>query len=192
MECFRVFHSVTIEGSRNSTIYMLSITPFSERRDLFFHERLCIKSKFHQFVVSEEHRDLLRFLWWLDGDPSKEVVLYEKYCMKAHLFGVSSSPGCAHFGLRWAADDREDEFSADAATFTHTRVSTLMMFLKLYIWLKLLKASVTKPVSDCTRSNKKEVLEAIPAEDHAKRIKELNLAIDSLLSERALGVMWCA
>ena len=28
-----------------------------------------IKSLFHQFVVAEEHRDLLRFLWWLDGDP---------------------------------------------------------------------------------------------------------------------------
>ena len=35
-----------------------------------------IKSMFHQFVVTEEHRDLLRFLWWLDGDPSKEVVEY--------------------------------------------------------------------------------------------------------------------
>ena len=28
-----------------------------------------IKSMFYQFVVAEEHRDLLRFLWWLDGDP---------------------------------------------------------------------------------------------------------------------------
>ena len=27
-----------------------------------------IKSMFHQFVVAEEHRDLLRFLWWLDGE----------------------------------------------------------------------------------------------------------------------------
>ena len=40
-------------------------------------------------------------------------------------------------------------------------------------------------------SNKKEVLEAIPAEDHAKGIKELNLAVDPLPIERALGVMWC-
>ena len=28
-----------------------------------------IKSMFYQFVVAEEHRDLLRFLWWLNGDP---------------------------------------------------------------------------------------------------------------------------
>ena len=56
-----------------------------------------IKSMFHQFMVTKEHRDLLRFLWWLDGDPSKEVV---EYRMKVHLFGASSSPGCANFGLR--------------------------------------------------------------------------------------------
>ena len=40
-------------------------------------------------------------------------------------------------------------------------------------------------------SNKKEVLEAIPAEDHAKGIKELNLVVDPLPIERALCVMWC-
>ena len=40
-------------------------------------------------------------------------------------------------------------------------------------------------------SNKKEVLEAIPFEDHSKEIKELNLAVDALPIEQALGVMWC-
>ena len=40
-------------------------------------------------------------------------------------------------------------------------------------------------------SNRKEVLEAIPVEDHAKEIKELNLAVDPLPIERALGMMWC-
>ena len=38
-------------------------------------------------------------------------------------------------------------------------------------------------------SKKKEVLEAIPVEDHAKGIKELNLAVDPLPIERALA--WC-
>ena len=49
--------------------------------------------------------------------------------MKAHLFGASSSPGCAHFGLRRAADDGEEELGADAATFT--RISMPMMGLNL-------------------------------------------------------------
>ena len=73
-----------------------------------------IKSMFHQFMVTKEHRDLLRFLWWLDGDPSKEVV---EYRMKVHLFGASSSSGCSNFGLRRANDDGEQDFGADAVAF---------------------------------------------------------------------------
>ena len=73
-----------------------------------------IKSMFHQSVVAEEHRDLLRFFWWLDGDPSKKVV---EYRMKVHLFGASNFPGCANFGLRQAADDGEEEFGAEVAAF---------------------------------------------------------------------------
>ena len=55
-----------------------------------------IKSMFHQFMVTKEHRVLLRFLCWLDGDPSKEVV---EYRMKVHLFGASSSPVVRTLGL---------------------------------------------------------------------------------------------
>ena len=42
-----------------------------------------------------------------------------------------------------------------------------------------------------TVSSKKEILEAIPVDDYAKGIKELNFAVDPLPIERALGVMWC-
>ena len=61
-----------------------------------------IKGMFHQFYVAEQYRNLLRFLWWKEGDPKKELV---EYRMKVHLFGAASSPGCANFGLKRAADD---------------------------------------------------------------------------------------
>ena len=70
-----------------------------------------IKSMLHQFVVAEEHRDLLRFLWQFDGHPSKEVIDYR---MKVRLFGVNSVPLWANFGLRRAVDDGEEEFGTDA------------------------------------------------------------------------------
>ena len=143
-----------------------------------------IKSMFHQFMVTKEHRDLLRFLWWLDGDPTKAVV---KYWMKVHPFGASSSPGCANFGLMRAADDGEQDFGADDGLKSVATVPEA---------IELIKAS--QAICDKARlrlhkivSNKKEVLEAIPVEDHAKEIKELNLAVDPLPIERALGVMWC-
>jgi len=64
--------------------------------------------------LSEHHRDLLRFLWWEDGDEKKDVI---EYRMKVHLFGATSSPGCANVGLKKAADDGEKEYGADAANF---------------------------------------------------------------------------
>ncbi|XP_068707887.1 uncharacterized protein [Montipora foliosa] len=153
-----------------------------------------IKSMFHKFVVSEEHRDLLRFFWWLNGDPSKEVA---EYRMKAHLFGASSSQGWTHFGLRRAADDGEEEFGADAATFIRKNFYVddgLKSVPTVSEAIHLIKASQGTCEKACLRlykivSNKKEVLEAIPAEDHAKGIKELNLAVDPLPIESALGVM---
>lgn len=155
-----------------------------------------IKSMFHQFMVTKEHRDLLRFLWWLDGDPSKEVV---EYRMKVHLFGASSSPGCANFGLRRAADDGEQDFGADAAAFIRKNFYVddgLKSVATVPEAIELIRASQAICDKAGLRlhkivSNKKEALEAIPVEDHAKEIKELNLAVDPLPIERALGVTWC-
>ncbi|KAK6177792.1 hypothetical protein SNE40_015825 [Patella caerulea] len=74
-----------------------------------------LKGMFHPFFVSEEHRDLLRFIWWKDGNPQRDLVHYR---MKVHLFGATSSPGCANFGLKKAADDVVAEFGEKAAEFT--------------------------------------------------------------------------
>ena len=51
--------------------------------------------------------DALRFLWWPDDDLSKWPV---KYRMKGHLFGSTSSPSWASFGLRKMAQDNAGDF----------------------------------------------------------------------------------
>ena len=66
-----------------------------------------IESMFLRFYVREQDRDFLRFLWWSNGDPANPV---SKYPLKLHLFGAGSSPVCANFGLKRAADDGENEF----------------------------------------------------------------------------------
>ena len=48
-----------------------------------------VEQMFHNFMVSETHRDYLRFLWFEDGDMTKPVVTYR---MNVHLFGAVSSP----------------------------------------------------------------------------------------------------
>lgn len=73
-----------------------------------------IEAMFHQVKVDEEHRDLLCFFWWEDGDPSKEP---KEYRMTVHFFGATSSPGCANFALKSTANDFEEDFGVKAADF---------------------------------------------------------------------------
>ena len=48
-----------------------------------------IEKMFHSFHVSEEFRDLLRFWWFRDNDPSKDLV---EYRAKVMIFGNRTSP----------------------------------------------------------------------------------------------------
>ncbi|XP_041458034.1 uncharacterized protein LOC121410188 [Lytechinus variegatus] len=155
-----------------------------------------IKSMFHQFYVTEKHRDLLRFLWWEDGNPNSNVI---EYRMKVHLFGATSSPGCANFGLKRAADDGEEEFGSEAANYIRKEfyvddglksVSTSEEAVAL---LKSAQGICEKAGLRLHKimSNKKEVLEKFTTDDMSKGLADLNLDIDPLPLERALGVVWC-
>ena len=56
-----------------------------------------IESMFYQVHVKEERKDFLRFLWWEDGNTAKDPA---EYRITVHLFGATSSPGCANFALK--------------------------------------------------------------------------------------------
>ncbi|KAG7511271.1 hypothetical protein JOB18_045843 [Solea senegalensis] len=69
---------------------------------------LCdIEKMFHQFHVYEADRDYLRFLWWKNGNLNTEP---KEFRMKVHLFGATSSPGCANYGLKHLAQENETQF----------------------------------------------------------------------------------
>ena len=70
-----------------------------------------IEAMFLQVQVPNEDRDLLRFVWWPDGDYSQNMV---EYRMTVHLFGATSSPSCANFALRKCAEDNTGQFSPQA------------------------------------------------------------------------------
>ena len=56
-----------------------------------------IEAMFHQVLVDRKDCDSLRFLWWPNGDLTKEM---REYGMVKHLFGATSSPSVANFCLR--------------------------------------------------------------------------------------------
>ena len=70
-----------------------------------------MEQMFHQFKVDTRHRDFLRFLWW-DGGYYGVITTKCRW-----LFGAVSSPRCANFLLKQAANDSEAEFGTDAANF---------------------------------------------------------------------------
>lgn len=155
-----------------------------------------LEAMFHQFKVDKRHRNLLRFLWWPDGDVKAAPV---EYRMTVHLFGAGSSPGCANFALKRIATDHEEEFGHNAANLVRDNfyvddglksVPTVAEAIKLIESTRKLCAKGGLRLHKFI-SNSREVLETIPEDERAKGLKNLDLHQSSLPMERALGVQWC-
>ena len=68
-----------------------------------------VKSTFHQVRILAKNRDLLRFIWWKNGN----VEDIKEYRMTVYPFGTASSPSCTNFALRRTTTDREQEYGAE-------------------------------------------------------------------------------
>ncbi|KAK3544553.1 hypothetical protein QTP86_016535, partial [Hemibagrus guttatus] len=62
----------------------------------------------------QQDGNFLRFLWFRDNDPSKDIM---EYCMKVHVFGNSPSPTVAIYGLRKAAHLEGKEQDSEVQQF---------------------------------------------------------------------------
>jgi len=153
-----------------------------------------VEKMFHQFHVSVEDRDYLRFLWWQGGDTSTKPCDYR---MNVHLFGAKSSPACANFGLKHLANMFEQDYPL-ASPFLRqdyyvddgiTSVPSLEVALKLIDESRELcsreKLHLHKFVS-----NSREVLEKVPPSERAEEVQQVNLNTDELPMESALGLQW--
>lgn len=154
-----------------------------------------IESMFHQVRVIKKHVDFLRFLWWPNGDISREL---REFRMTVHLFGATSSPSCACFSLRQTAEDCKDLFSS-------TTVETIKKNFYVDDCLKSV-ATEDDAVTLCKEletacsmggfrlhkwiSNSRTVLLSIPNADRAREVKDLDLESNDLPMERSLGIQW--
>lgn len=73
-----------------------------------------IEHMLHCFVVKEDHRDFLCFLWYMNNDLTSDIVDHR---MCVLLFGNSLSPAVAVYGLRRAAKEAEADYDSDARRF---------------------------------------------------------------------------
>ena len=61
---------------------------------------------FDNFHVPEDQRDMQRFFWYSQNDPSNKLVIFRA---KTHIFGHTSSPQVSTACLRWAANNHVTE-----------------------------------------------------------------------------------
>lgn len=153
-----------------------------------------IEAMFHQVRVTPEDCDALRFLW-SDGDLNKPP---EEYKMLVHIFGAKSSPCCANKALKQTADDNETKYGKSVADVVRRNFyvddllkSTVTVEQAIDLALKLI-ALLQEGGFRLTKflSNRREVLQAIPAKERAS--PTLDLDLDQLPINRTLGLCWDA
>lgn len=154
-----------------------------------------IQQMFHCFVVRDDHRDYLRFLWHRDNDPTKDII---EYRMKVHVFGNRPSPAVATYGLRRAAQEHEQVYGTAAKHFIERNfyvddgLLSLPTEAEAIDLLQTAQALLSESNLRLHKiaSNSTNVLKAFPKEDHAKDIKDLDLEGDTPHTQRSLGLTW--
>ncbi|XP_068229676.1 uncharacterized protein [Palaemon carinicauda] len=141
-----------------------------------------IEAMYHQVLVNEEHRNLLRFLWFDNHDLDGDIVQYR---MTVHLFGARSSPSVANYALKAAADrfkDKEDFYVDDGLKSVATVEEAINLAKDSQMICKRGGFHLHKFVA-----NNAEVLKAMCPDEVAQSVKNLDLTKDKLPVERTLG-----
>ncbi|XP_060793215.1 uncharacterized protein LOC132896416 [Neoarius graeffei] len=154
-----------------------------------------IQQMFHCFVVREDHRNFLRFLWHRNNDLDDDVI---EYRMCVHVFGNSPSPSVATYGLRRAAAEGEKEYGIEARLFVErnfyvddgllsvpSEEEAITLLHDTQDMLALSNLRLHKILS-----NRVAVMRAFPPDDLAKGMKDLDLSTDPPPMQRSLGVSW--
>ncbi|KAI3361663.1 hypothetical protein L3Q82_002029 [Scortum barcoo] len=154
-----------------------------------------VQQMFYCFVVREDHRDFLRYLWYENNDINKNVV---EYRMKVHVFGNSPSPAVAIYCMRRAAENGEKEHGSEARHFVErqfyvdnglTSVATPEEAIDLLTRTRKMLAESNLRLHKVA-SNSSQVMKTFPAEDRATDLKDLDLGVDPLPLQRSLGLSW--
>ncbi|CAG2209609.1 unnamed protein product [Mytilus edulis] len=154
-----------------------------------------IQQMFHSFLVQEEHRDFLRFLWHKDNVIENPLVTYR---MRVHVFGNRPSPSIAMYGLRRIGELATESHGDDVKNFINNDfyvddglkscpssqdaidlILKTQEAMKMHGNLRLHKFA----------SNSKVVMNALEPGDLAKGLVDMDFEKDSP-TQRSLGLLW--
>ena len=154
-----------------------------------------IEGMFHQVRVKPEDCDVLRYLWWPDGDMDQ---VPEVYRMRVHLFGGRWSPSCCSYVLQRTAEDHRGDYDmvvVDSAIndfYVDDLLKSMVDEEKAVMMVKQLRDLMSKGGFRLTKwiSNNRTVLASIEEKERAKQVRDLDLNFEALPTERALRVYW--
>ncbi|XP_061698520.1 uncharacterized protein LOC133512687 [Syngnathoides biaculeatus] len=154
-----------------------------------------IQQMFYGFLVREDHKNFLRFLWRENNDLTKEITEYQ---IRVHVFCNSPSPAVAIYVLRRAAQAGEQKYGADTRQFVdkHFYVDDGLIAVpteaEAIDLLKRTQASLPESNVKLHKlaSNSITVMQAFAPGDLAAGLKDLGLGEEDLPVQRSLGLCW--
>lgn len=147
-----------------------------------------VEKMFYNFYVANRDRDYLRFLWF---DQQGHITDYR---MTVHLFGATSSPAVATYGLRQLAKDNEHNYPT-AAEFV-TRNFYVDDGIISVATVKEAKTLIADARNLCSHGklrlhkfvcNNREVMDSVPPSEMSK---DIDLFKDHTPNQRTLGLEW--
>lgn len=154
-----------------------------------------VQQMFHLFLVQENQRDFLRFLWHKGNLLENPLITF---CMIVHVFGNRPSPSIAMYGLRRIGNLAGETHGEDVKEFiindfyvddglkscptseaAINLISRTQEAMKQHGDLRLHKFA----------SNSKEVMDAFEPGDLAKCLVDIDFEND-VPTQRSLGLIW--
>ena len=151
-----------------------------------------IKAMYHQVAVKKDDRDVLRFLWWPDGDLAQQPKMYR---MCRHLFGGRWSPSCCTTALQFAvkrsqaltSEEQEEVLQSfyvdDYLTSVNSATTAIERSKAVRETLNERGFLLTK-----WKSNNNKVLSGLQEPSRPEEDVSIHPSDESV--ERALGIVW--
>ena len=150
-----------------------------------------IEQMYHQIKVKESDQDALRFVW--RNTPEEEI---DDHKMTVHIFGKIDLPCIANWVIKRTASDQSNKYPVNIINTIHEKFY-MDDYLNCFSSEERAIDTIQKVISILSNggfrltkwlSNNKNILKSVPPTERSPKI--VNLDLENIPVERALGIIW--